>query len=125
MTDKFFWPDWWAEVLSELLMGQDVEELAKILGKAPNTVACWTYKSKSLNVPNAEQLGQTLDFVNRTNPAAVRRFLRKLAARFGAVAGSRSEVLGQLAQEAAARDRGPGQGSKDERVIQFRFPQEV
>jgi hypothetical protein len=118
--ENFIWSDWWAEALGELLQYQDAEELGKVLGKAANTISCWTYKSKPLGIPNAEQLGKTLDFVQRTRPEAVSRFLARLAARFGAVGGSREDVLRQIAGEvkrpgAGVRGQGPGE-------MQVKFP---
>lgn len=104
--ENFNWPDWWAEAMGELLQYQDVEELGKILGKAANTSSCWTYKSKPLGIPNAEQLGKTLDFVQRTKPEAVSRFFQRLAARFGVVPGSRGEVLRQIAGEVEKQGSG-------------------
>lgn len=120
--EKFFWADWWSRAMSCLLMGQDVEELAGELKKAPNTISCWTYKSK-LGMPNAEQLTETLEFVNRRNPAAVSQFLRDFCAQFGVVAGSRGEVLRQVAQEIEVRGQGLGTRDQEAGVLkQFRFP---
>lgn len=95
--EKNFWGDWFSELMAEVLSGQDVEELAKVLGKAPNTVSCWIYKSKPLAMPTTEQLVKTLEFVNRTRPGVVSRFLQQFCARFGVVAGTRGEVLRQIA----------------------------
>lgn len=114
MENKFNWADWWAEALGELLQYQDVEQLGKELGKAPNTISCWTYKSKPLGIPNAEQLGKVLDFVHRTRPEAVSRFLQRLGARYGMVAGMPGEVLRQIAGEVEMKQgagvRGQGSG---------------
>lgn len=100
--EKFFWEDFFSELLADLLLGQDVEELAKMLGKASNTVLCFTYKSKPMNLPNVKQLGEILEYVNRTRPQAVSSALKKFCARFGVVAGSRGEVLRQIAGECEA-----------------------
>ena len=119
MAEKFFWEDFFSELLADLLPGQDVEEIGKVLGKAPNTVQCWGYKSKPLNLPNVKQFAEFLDYVNRANPGAVRAALRKFCARFGVVAGSREEVLRQIAGEMESRAKGLESGGG---VVQFRFP---
>jgi len=104
--EKFFWEDFFSELVADLLLGQDVEELAKVLGKAPNTVSCFGYKSKVQNLPNVKQLGEILEFVNRTRPEAVASALKKFCARFGVVAGSRQEVLRQIAGEVEGKGSG-------------------
>lgn len=118
--EKIFWGDWFSDLMADLLVRQDVEKLAKELGKAPNTVSCWTYKSKNLAMPTTEQLVKTLVYVNRTRPEAVHRFLRDFCARFGVVAGSRGEVLRQIAGELGAKEPGGrilGNGEQ-----QWKFP---
>lgn len=118
--EKFFWEDFFSELVADLLLGQDVEELAKVMGKAPNTVSCFGYKSKVQNLPNVKQLGEILEFVNRTRPAAVSSALKKFCARFGVVAGSRGEVLRQLAQEIEGKDGGRGRPPHE--PPQMKFP---
>jgi len=120
MVEKFFWADFFSELVARLLPGQDVEEVAKVLEKAPNTVQCWSYKSKPLNLPNVKQFGELLDCVNRTNPGAVRAVLRDFCARFGVVAGSREEVLRQIAGEMESRGQGPG--GRDQEPGRIRWP---
>jgi hypothetical protein len=118
--EKFFWEDWFSERMADLLLGQDVEELAKEMGKDPNTVSCWGYKSKIQSLPNVKRLGEVLDFVNRSRPEAVSRFLRDFCGRFGVVAGSRGEVLRQIAGEVEKQGSGVrGRGSGE---VQVKFP---
>lgn len=96
---EFYWEDFFAEVVADLLVGEDVEAVAKRLGKSPNTVLCFAYKSKAANMPNVKQFAEILEYVSRTKPAAVAQALRRLCACFGVVAGTRGTVLRQIAGE--------------------------
>ncbi len=120
MVEKFFWEDFFSMLVADLLLGQDVEELAKSMGKAPNTVQCFGYKSKAQNLPNVKQFAEILEHVMRSNPGAVRAALRKFCARFGVVAGSREEVLRQIAGEIEGRDQ--GSGARGREPGQMRWP---
>lgn len=113
--EKFFWEDFFSEMMADLLLGQDVEELAKTMGKASNTILCFTYRSKPQSQPNVKQLGEILEFVNRTRPQAVSSALKKFCARFGVVAGSRGEVLRQIAGEVEKQ----GSGVRGEEQVKF------
>lgn len=108
MMEKFFWEDFFSALVADLLLGQDVEELAKEMGKAANTISCFGYKSKVQNLPNVKQLAEILEFVNRTRPEAVSSALKKFCSRFGVVAGSRGEVLRQIADELGSRGQVSG-----------------
>ncbi len=102
MSEKFFWGDFFSELVADLLLHLDVEELAKEMGKQPNTVVCFGYKSKTQSLPNVQQFAQIMEFANRTRPQAVAAALKKFCGKFGVVAGSRAEVLRQIAGEVEA-----------------------
>lgn len=119
MAEIFIWEDFLSDLMADLLHRQDIEELAKLLGKSANYVSCFIYRSKAQNLPNLRQLATILEYVNRSRPEQVQRFFKQLGVRFGVVAGSRGEVLRQIAGELERPER------RDPGVVkQFRFPRE-
>jgi hypothetical protein len=81
MTENNFSDDFIAELISDLLVGQDIEEIAKALKLNPNTLQCFAYKSKA-QIPNLRQFGIILDSVIKVSPLAVLRAFKKLGARY-------------------------------------------
>lgn len=70
-----------AELCADLNAQVDVEELARATGLQGNTIFCFGYKNKG-NYPNLMQLIKILDRAQELRPEAVRKFLKRLAARY-------------------------------------------
>lgn len=86
--------DWAAELCADLNALVDVEELARATGLQPNTIYCFGYRNKD-QTPNLVQLTKLLDRAQELKPEAVRKFLKRLAARYGVWA----EAVEVLARE--------------------------
>jgi hypothetical protein len=93
---KIAWADFASELCGELIAAVEVEELARATGLNPNTIYCFSYKTKA-QVPNLAQFGMMLERVDEVNPAAVVKVIKRLAARFGVFAESLERLGNQVA----------------------------